>query len=131
MPTYEFSLPSGETFEIDSDSELNEQQLSYVASNHKQFLQQVKQPSATKDFVEGTKGTLAFAGDIASGLVKMPVQAAATVMAKAVDPSKNLDELWKAAGESIEGYSPSFGSTIGDNAAYNAAMKPFELYGKG
>lgn len=134
MPTYEFSLPDGQSFEIDSPTELNNDQLSYVASNHKQFLaakQPQEQPSVMDDLISGTKGTAAFVGDVASGLVKLPVQAAATALSKAARPDMNLNELWNAAGQSIEGYTPSFGSQIPDNQVYNTAMKPFELYGKG
>lgn len=132
MPTYEFSLPDGQSFEIDSPTELNHDQLSYVASNHKQFLtaKQPQPPSIADDLISGAKGTAAFVGDVASGLAKIPVQAAATTMAKVARPEMNLNELWNAAGQSIEGYTPSFGSKIPDNSVYNTAMKPFELYGK-
>ncbi|HET8689175.1 MAG TPA: hypothetical protein VFM18_21395 [Methanosarcina sp.] len=95
-----------------------------------QVQEQPEDSGVVSDFMKGVKGTAALAGDIASGMVKLPVQAAATVIGKAARPDLNLNELWNAAGQSIEGYSPSFGSTIGPNAAYEAGMKPLELYGK-
>jgi len=85
-------------------------------------------PSTGNEVWKATKGTAAAVGDLVGGLVKIPVQLAATLMAKAVSPSHNLDELWKASGESIEGKTPSFGSSMLDNQYYKGTLKPIELY---
>ena len=82
-------------------------------------------------FLQGAKGTAAAVGDIASGLLKLPVQAAMAVGGKIAEPSRNLQDTWDTAGQAIEETYPSFGSGMQDNIGYSAPMKPFELYGKG
>jgi len=79
MPTYEFSMPDGQSFEIDSPSELNQEQLSYVASNHKQFLaakQSVKSTSLLQDVALGGAGVLNTLDTIGNLAIRAPVQAA-------------------------------------------------------
>ncbi len=133
MPTYEFSLPSGQTFEVDSEHELNEEQLAYVASNHQKYLKPESNTvsSMIGDIPGALKGGAAAVGDILGGVAKIPVQAASAVIGKVARPDLSLNELYDAAGQSIEGYTPSFGSQIGPNQAYATTMKPVELLGKG
>lgn len=133
MPTYEFSLPDGRTFEVDSPSELNQEQLSYVAKNHQQYLEPQKQQSLGDEFIEGAKGTAAALGDFASGMLKVPASALLAAGGKIADPSLPLQTHWEAAQQAMEDTFPSIGSELGvqNNLGYTAPLKPFELYGQG
>jgi len=88
-------------------------------------------PTAFQSFVSGAKGTAAAVGDIAGGLVKIPVQAALAVGGKIADPSTSLQSTWESAGKAVEDTYPAFGKGMEENVGYTAPMKPFELYGEG
>jgi len=130
---YSFNDDKGNTYEFSGPDDATDEEISHVLANMKPTKLAAKAPdtSVTDDLIEGTKGTGALLGDIASGFAKIPVQVAATAMSKVARPDMNLNELWNAAGQSIEGYAPSFGNQVPNNIVYEKGMKPFEYYGKG
>lgn len=86
--------------------------------------------SVVQEAIDFGTGSLAAAGDIISGIGKIGVQTLAVPMAKIARPDLNLNELWKAAGDSIEGYAPSFGNQVPDNKYYQGTMLPFQKLGE-
>ena len=87
-----------------------------------------------KSIGKGAAGTMAAGLDILSGIVKIPIATAATVMAKARRPDMNLDELWAAAQQTPLTRLDSAKQAMGisdDNLGYSAPMYPFEKFGEG
>lgn len=84
-------------------------------------------------FLENAAGTAAAAGDIAAGLVKIPLQFGLAAGGKMVEPGASLDSHRQAGQEAVEDLFPSIGKSIGgaDTDAYRTIMKPFELLGEG
>ena len=83
---------------------------------------------------ENMLGLGAALGDMAGGLVKMPLGIGAGIGAKIRGgDGYNTDELRAAAQQEVERLIPSIGKSTGldKNKTYELAMKPFELIGQG
>ncbi len=83
---------------------------------------------------ENMLGLGAALGDMAGGLVKMPLGIGAGIGAKLRGgDGYNTDELRAAAQQEVERLIPSIGKSTGldKNKTYELAMKPFELIGQG
>lgn len=104
----------------------------FAAEGNDLFADKLKSnPSFLDDVLKGAKGTAAALGDIASGIVKIPVAAALTVGDTLVNPGKtDIQTRWEAAQKSMEDVFPSFGKGMEDNKGYTAPMLPFEKYGE-
>ena len=84
------------------------------------------------DFIQSSKGLGAAIGDLAGGLVKIPLAAVGTVASKIANPSYNTNELWDAANKYANDLIPSFATPeTKDTAGYKYPLMPFEKLGEG
>ena len=96
---------------------------------------QEDEPSSRKPstLMENIGGTAAALGDIATGLVKVPLTFGAAVGGKLRTPDVSTEAHRMAAQDTVESVIPSIGSSVGggESDAYKNIMKPFELLGEG
>ena len=83
--------------------------------------------------MENIGGTAAALGDIAGGLVKVPLTFGAAVGGKLRNPEISTEAHRMASQDVVEDTIPSIGNSIGgaNTDAYQTIMKPFELIGEG
>jgi len=137
MPVYSIKSPSGEEYEVNApEGATQEQAFEFFKREYSAGklspTQKEEKPSALKQFGKDTVGTLGALGDIVAGVPKAALQLGLTAGSKLRSPSHNMDELWNAAGQTVEDLVPSIGRGMGleNNPGYQTTMTPFQKLGE-